>query len=264
VLTDQVVRAFGLQVYGTPDPRTYGASGDLGSDDPDVVTKVQTQAAADALGKLDRSLYLDLLVAHEPVEADLMSDSLGPTVRATASGHVHQQNAESDLQDGDHIRLVEGTTGLGGLLRNGGDDPMEFSILSVGTNCQYTRIIRYQLADPALPDLTRGETYGNNSAFDVHYFEPQPINADRTCSPDDTIGEPVPASATNLATVQEWSSAELSEESLATPEEVTPEPVSTADEAGDASIAATAGTSTPSEATNPSPSESASASPTTP
>ena len=50
VLDDEVVDAYGLQVYGTPDPRTYGAKGDLGSDDPDVVTKVQTDAAATAAG----------------------------------------------------------------------------------------------------------------------------------------------------------------------------------------------------------------------
>lgn len=256
VLDQEVVTAMGLQIYGVGDPRTYGAPGDAGSDDVETVTRVQTEAATAAVENLNRDTYFDLLLAHEPIMADTMATTLGPSIRATGSGHVHRQNETSDLQssDRDYIRLVEGTTGLGGLLRNGGGDPMEFSILSVGTNCQYTRIIRYQLADPALPDETRAETYGNNSAFDVHYFQPQPIREDRTCSVDTGIDEPQPASATDLATVQDWSSLELTPESLATPDEVTPDPVSTADEAGDASIAATAGDTTPTEATNPSPS----------
>ncbi|MBT0772760.1 metallophosphoesterase [Kineosporia sp. J2-2] len=262
VLDQEVVTAMGLQIYGVGDPRTYGAGGDAGSDDVDTVTRIETAAATSAVENLNRDTYFDLLLAHEPVMADAMATTLGQSVRATSSGHVHHQNDTADLQTDDrgHIRLVEGTTGLGGLLADAGD-PMEFSILSVGTNCQYTRIIRYQLADPALPDETRAETYGNNSAFDVHYFEPQQLKDDRTCSADDGIATPVPASATNLATVQDWSSAELTEESLATPDEVTPEPVSTADEAGDASIAATAGDSTPSEATGSTPSGSATPSP---
>ncbi|GAA3606038.1 hypothetical protein GCM10022223_22360 [Kineosporia mesophila] len=258
VLDQEVVNAMGLQVYGVGDPRTYGASGDAGSDNVDIVTKLETAAATTAVQNLNRDTYFDLLLAHEPVMADAMATTLGQSVRATSSGHVHHQNDTDDLQRSDrgHIRLVEGTTGLGGLLADAGD-PMEFSILSVGTNCQYTRIIRYQLADPALPDQTRADTYGNNSAFDVHYFEPQPIKDDRTCSADAGVGDPVPAGATNFATVQDWSTAKLTQESLATPDEITPDPVSTADEAGDASIAATAGGTTPSEATNPTPSESA-------
>ncbi len=265
VLDQEVVKAMGLQIYGVGDPRPYGAGGDAGSDNVDTVTKIETAAATPAVQNRNRAPDLDLLLAHEPVMADAMATTLGPSIRATGSGHVHHQNDTADLQrsDRDYIRLVEGTTGLGGLLADAGD-PMEFSILSVGTNCQYTRIIRYQLADPAIPDLTRGETYGNNSAFDVHYFQPQPIKDDRTCAADEGIGTPVPASASaGLATVQDWSSVKLTTDSLATPDKVAPDPVSTADEAGDASIAATAGDSTPSEATDPSlsPSPSDSATP---
>ncbi|GAB3242811.1 metallophosphoesterase [Kineosporia babensis] len=258
VLDQEVVSAMGLQIYGVGDPRTYGAPGDAGSDDVEVVTRIETEAALSAVENLNRETYFDLLLAHEPIMGDTMATTLGPSVRAIGSGHVHHQNETADLQssDRDYIRLIEGTTGMGGLLRETGD-PMEFSILSVGTNCQYTRIIRYKLADPALPDLTRGETYGNNSAFDVHYFQPQDINAERTCAVEDGIDEAVPASATNLATVQEWSSLQLNDDALATPDEVTPDPVSTADEAGDNAIRDDAGDSTPSEATNPSPSETA-------
>lgn len=251
VLDQQVITAMGLQIYGVADPRTYGASGDAGSDNVDVVSRIESAAATEALQNLDRETYFDLLMAHEPIMADELADALGPSVRANAAGHVHRQNDTSDLQtsDRDYIRLVEGTTGLGGLLADSGD-PMEFSILSVGTNCQFTRIIRYQLADPAIPDETLGATYGNNSAFEVHYFEPQAIADDRTCSADEGVGEPVAAAAADtFATVQDWSTADLSGDALTTPDEVSPEPVSTEDEAGDASIAATAGDSTPSAAT---------------
>ena len=249
VLDDQVVDAFGLQVYGTPDPRTYGAPGDLGSDDPDVVTRVQTSAAAAALAKLDRSTYLDLLLAHEPVEADAMTATLGPTVRAQASGHVHRQNPESDLQDGSHIRLVEGTTGLGGLLRVGGDDPMSFSILSVAPDCQFTRIVRYQLADPALSNDDAATSFGENSSFVVHYFDPQEMAADRTCSASSGLREPVAADTPGVfATLAEWGPPGAS---VPTGTAVsTPAEVGSADESGDADVNQTPG-ATPSATPSP-------------
>ena len=179
VLGDQVVEADGLQIYGTPDPRTYGAAGDAGSDDPKVVTRVEGAAAAAALEHLDRSVYLDLLLAHEPVEADVLATTLGPAVHAQASGHLHHQNSEGDLQSSGHsdIRLVEGSTGLGGLLADAGD-PMEFSILSVTVNCQFTRLARYALADPSLP---ASDAFGQSSSLLVHYFSRQQVAPDRRC-----------------------------------------------------------------------------------
>ncbi|MHA3704464.1 metallophosphoesterase [Jatrophihabitans sp. YIM 134969] len=242
VLTDQIVTAFGLQVYGTPDPRTYGASGELGSDNPETVTRVQTRAAADALDKLDRSTYLDLLLAHEPVEADLMSASLGPTVRAQASGHVHRQNAESDLQRDGRISLVEGTTGLGGLLRVGGDDPMSFSILSVAPSCQFTRIVRYQLADPALSNDDAATSFGENSSFVVHYFDRQNMAGDRTCSASGSVSDPRPADdGDGFATLADWGppGAEVPTDT----DVPRPDPISSDDETGDADVNSTPGAS---------------------
>ena len=52
VLDGQVVRALGLQVYGTPDPRTYGAAGRRRlATTRTVVTRIETAAAGDALGR---------------------------------------------------------------------------------------------------------------------------------------------------------------------------------------------------------------------
>ena len=234
VLDGQILPALGLQIYGTADPRTYGAPGAAGSDSPDVVTDIETRAAATALTGINRSTYLDLLLAHEPIEADSLAATLGVGVRAEAAGHVHKQNADSDLQSAgrDAIRLVEGTTGLGGLLANAGD-PMSFSVLSVGTDCQFTRIVRYQLADPALPSESRVSAFGNDSSFDVRYFEPQPITTTRRCSTADGIGRPVPASATDLATVEQWHTGPVPR---AQPSLVTPGPVGSADEAGDQQV----------------------------
>lgn len=85
ILDGQIVTALGLQIFGTADPRTYGAAGDAGSDAPAAVTRIETAAASDALAGLNRSTYLDLLMAHEPVEADAIATTLGPSVRAQAS-----------------------------------------------------------------------------------------------------------------------------------------------------------------------------------
>jgi len=239
VLDGQVVRALGLQVYGTPDPRTYGAAGPAGSDDPAVVTKIETAAAADAVAGLRRSTYLDLLLAHEPVEADAISKTLGPTVRAQASGHLHVQNAEKDLQHGSHLRLVEGTTGLGGLLADAGD-PMSFSILSVAPDCQYTRIVRYQLADPALPAESATTRFGENSSYTVHYFDRQEMSTQRSCSATDGVSAPVSALDPALRTLAEWG---VAGQVVPTGTAVaTPSPVSSGDEIPDRAVSPTATT----------------------
>lgn len=233
VLDGTILAAFGLQIYGTADPRVYGAPGDLGSDDPAVVTRVETQAATEALAGLNRSTYLDLLLAHEPVEADALATALGPGVRAQASGHVHRQNPVSDLQrtDRDSIRLVEGTTGIGGLLADSGDS-MEFSIMSVASNCQFTRIVRYQMQDPALPTAAIS-SFGTNSSFVAHYFQQQQISADRVCSTGLGMADPVPAGSTSLRTVEQWATEAMP---AATESVQTPSPVSSSDEAGDRSV----------------------------
>lgn len=249
VLDNQVVKALGLQVYGTPDPRTYGAGGDAGSDDPAVVTRIETRAAADAVAGLRRSTYLDLLLAHEPVEADAISKTLGPTVRAQASGHVHQQNAEKDLQHGSHLRLVEGTTGLGGLLADAGD-PMSFSILSVAPDCQFTRIVRYQLADPALPAESATTRFGENSSYTVHYFDRQSMATNRSCSSTAGVSAPFSALDPSLRTLAEWGApGQVVPSGSAV---ATPSPVTSGDEVPDQAVSPTA-TSPATPATPPAP-----------
>jgi calcineurin-like phosphoesterase family protein len=234
VLDGQMLTALGLQIYGIADPRTYGAAGAAGSDDPQVVTGIETRAAVGALTGVNRSTYIDLLLAHEPVMADTLAGTLGAAVRAEAAGHVHRQNPDGDLQSPgrEAIRLVEGTTGLGGLLAEAAA-PMSFSVLSVGTDCQFTRIVRYQLADPALPATSRLSAFGNDSSFDVRYFRPQPITTTRRCSTADGIGTPVVASSGALATVEQWHAGELPDEERGL---VTPGPVGSADEQGDQSV----------------------------
>ena len=235
VLDGRVVAVDGLQIYGTADPRTYAASGDAGSDAPDTVTRIEAKAAAEALAGLDRTAYLDLLLAHEPVKADLMATTLGASVRAQASGHLHHQNAEGDLQKSgrDDLRLIEGSTGLGGLFANAGD-PMEFSILTVAANCQFTRIVRYSLSDPALPAETRVASFGQSSSFTVHYFSRQPVAANRLCSASAGLGPVLDARSPDLHSVREWAAA-------ATPARTdaplaSPSPVKSDDEAGDATV----------------------------
>ena len=234
VLDGQVVQADGLQLYGVADPRDYGAAGDAGSDAPEVVTRLEAAAAGRALAAIDRRTFVDLLMAHEPVEADVIAGTLGTSVRAQASGHTHHQNAEDDLQRRGHdLRLVEGTTGLGGLFADAGD-PLEFSILSVTADCQFTRIVRYALSDPALPAETQTASFGQSSSFGVHYFRPQAISPTRSCSRAAGVGEPVDARSSRPPTIAEWG---LAADAPASPAPVvSPSPVRSADETGDARV----------------------------
>src|SRR5207245_1592440 len=127
---------------------------------------------------------------HEPVAARELRDQRPGRIRQTASGHLHKQNSAGDLQDGDGtIDLVEGSTGAGGLdnIYRGGDrPPIEFSIESVGTDCQFTRIVRFQInsaqptsaQEPATP-----QAYGDDVTASTIYFRPQDLGTGRVCGP---------------------------------------------------------------------------------
>jgi hypothetical protein len=119
-------------------------------------------------------------------------DELPGQVRQTVSGHVHAQNDSDDLQDDDGIDLVEGSTGAGGLdniVRGTARPPIEFSIESVGEDCQFTRVIRFSIAPSQDTEiLTEGaatgntpQAYGDDVTASTVYFRPQDVDPDRTC-----------------------------------------------------------------------------------
>jgi predicted MPP superfamily phosphohydrolase len=195
------VSAFGLTVAGLPDPRVYGGPGAYGADDTHVTDPLERSAVDDAVADLSGGSAgstrgagspdgetFDIFATHEPVAAGELRDQLPGRIRQTASGHLHKQNAPGDLQHGDgSIDLVEGSTGAGGLdniVRGEDRPPIEFSIESVGADCQFTRIVRFQInsaqptsaQEPATP-----QAYGDDVTASTIYFRPQALATGRSC-----------------------------------------------------------------------------------
>jgi hypothetical protein len=137
---------------------------------------------------------VDIFATHEPVAAAELRTVLPGRIRQTVAGHVHHQNDPGDLQHGDAIDLVEGSTGAGGLdniVRGAERPPIEFSIESVATDCQFTRIVRFQIDAP--PDGTTSsagtpQAYGDDVTASTVYFTPQQVAADRTCGTQLRLG----------------------------------------------------------------------------
>jgi hypothetical protein len=132
-------------------------------------------------------------------------EALPGRVRQTVSGHVHAQNGSDDIQNGGELDLVEGSTGAGGLdniVRGTARPPIEFSIESVGANCQFTRVVRFQIApgdtpagvtaDPATLNNAGPQAYGDNVTASTVYFRPQDVAGDRTCGTEFGIGSEQP------------------------------------------------------------------------
>jgi predicted MPP superfamily phosphohydrolase len=216
------VQAFGLTVAGLSDPRVYGAPGAYGADDDATVDPLQQQAVRSAVGTVPAasdggttpspspaaaaeggaSAPIDVFAVHEPVAAEAVRAALPGAVRQTVSGHVHKQNSSAKLQDGDGaIDLVEGSTGAGGLdniVRGSKQPPIEFSIESVGEDCQFTRVIRFQIAASAGTGTTADATgttpgaYGDDVTASTVYFRPQGIAAGRTCGTQLGLGAEQP------------------------------------------------------------------------
>jgi hypothetical protein len=209
-VTAGIVQAYGLTIAGLSDPRVYGASGAYGADDRSVVDPLQQDAVHAAVGADattadgaatssaapggDGSAArrpIDIFAVHEPVAAEALREALPGVIRQTASGHVHKQNGSDEIQQGGTaIDLVEGSTGAGGLdniVRGNKRPPIEFSIESVGEDCQFTRVIRFSIAASTDTGTTADATgttpgaYGDDVTASTVYFRPQDIAADRSC-----------------------------------------------------------------------------------
>jgi hypothetical protein len=222
-VTAGIVHAFGLTIAGLPDPRLYGGSGDSGSDDTKITTPLQQRAVDAAVGTEDPAAAgtssatasatassssapsgaadgrdgvpdVDIFMLHGPVGAREVRTVLGDRVRETAAGHQHQQNDPGDLQHGSGIDLIEGSTGAGGLdnITRGADrPPIEFSIESVGANCEFTDILRFQIQSaPAGTDAGTPQAYGDDVSVARVSFRPQGVPAGRTCGRQLGVGSP--------------------------------------------------------------------------
>jgi hypothetical protein len=221
-----VVEAFGLRIAGLSDPRVYGAPGVHGADDPSVTDPLEQEAVAaavapeetgdadgtsspssDTTGSADATASdepdpVDVFAVHEPVAAEAVREELPGLVRQTVSGHVHAQNESADVQDDDGaIDLVEGSTGAGGLdniVRGTDRPPIEFSIESVGADCQFTRVIRFSIVATGTTDATGTtgaptlQAYGDDVTASTVYFTPQQVDDGRTCGTQLGIGAEQP------------------------------------------------------------------------
>ncbi|WP_164700242.1 metallophosphoesterase [Modestobacter sp. KNN46-3] len=176
-------------VAGRDDPLVGDGSAVLDGID------AETGEPADALETID------VFAVHEPVAAEEVREVLPGRVRQTISGHVHAQNDSSEVQDEDGvIDLVEGSTGAGGLdniVRGTGRPPIEFSIVSVATDCQFTRVIRFSIesTQPVLvapPTADSPRDFGDDVTASTVYFRPQDIDPDRLCSTGLGISEERP------------------------------------------------------------------------
>ena len=183
-VTAQSVEVFGLTIAGVPDPRVYGASGVYGSDKGSVTDPLERRAVDSAVHGTGKSTRFDIFASHEPAAASQLIKDLPGQIRQTNVGHTHKQNSDKDIQSGSTISLVEGSTGAGGLdaINTGTTPPpVEFSIESVATNCQFTKIVRFQLQNPSQAETDVESTYGQNVTATTVYLQPQKIDSERTC-----------------------------------------------------------------------------------
>ncbi len=203
-ITAGVIEAYGLTIVGMSDPRTYGGPGVYGSDVGSVVGPLQRKIAAEALAPLtdedvDDRPFLDIVATHGPVMAEEARTLLGDRIRQTNSGHRHRQNDAAEIQDDSGIDLIEGSTGAGGLdvIGRGSErPPAAFSIESVAIDCQFTRVVRFQISPSGAAGAATGEVEPTNAGSNVTastiYLQPQDIDEGRTCSTALGLGQVAP------------------------------------------------------------------------
>jgi predicted MPP superfamily phosphohydrolase len=176
----QEVTANGLIIAGVPDPRVYGGGGAYGSDKDSETDPLEKSAVDAAVKGMSRSAHVDVFATHEPVAAKELAKELPGQIRQLNAGHTHAQNKEDEVQTGSLITLIEGSTGAGGLDNiSSNPPPVEFSIESVASNCQFTKVVRFQLA--AGDSTDSGATYGQRVSATTIYLKPQDVDSLRFC-----------------------------------------------------------------------------------
>ena len=190
----QDLTIYGLDIAAVPDPRVYGGVGDFGAEDDATVNKLEKQAMDAAVADVSPDRLFDIFATHEPVAVQELLKKLPDQIRQANSGHTHKQNGDEGIQKGSTIQLVEGSTGAGGLdqLNRGlPQAPIEFSIESVAANCQFTRLVRFQITgtSPADPGQMSAGDLPQVSAS-THYLRPQKIGEQRQCGT--SLGQTAP------------------------------------------------------------------------
>jgi predicted MPP superfamily phosphohydrolase len=184
----QQLSVFGLTVGALPDPRVYGGPADYGSNDGDVVHRLERKAVDDAVHDAARTQQFDIFATHEPVAADQLRKDLPGQIRQTNSGHEHAQNSDAKVQHDGRIDLVEGSTGAGGLDNINGAaaaPPIEFSIESVAANCQFTKVVRFQLVGAPPAATNAAPSSGQQVTASTLYLNSQKLDDGRLCTLDE-------------------------------------------------------------------------------
>jgi predicted MPP superfamily phosphohydrolase len=184
-VTAQQLSIYGLTIGAMPDPRVYGGSADYGSNDGAVVRRLEHAAVDDAVKGASPTEQFDIFATHEPVAADQLTKDLPGQIRQTNAGHLHAQNKDSKVQHDGRIDLVEGSTGAGGLdhiNRDTTQPPVEFSIESVATNCQFTKIVRFQLVGPLPSTTNTTPSTGQQVTASTLYLNRQKLDDTRICT----------------------------------------------------------------------------------
>jgi predicted MPP superfamily phosphohydrolase len=195
-VTGSKLSAYGLTIAGAPDPRVYGASGPSGSDKDQVTDPLERDAMDAVADTAGPDTKFDIFATHEPPAAKELTKKLPKRIRQTNSGHTHEQNKIGDIQSGENINLVEGSTGAGGLDHiMGKASPIEFSIESVAASCQFTKLLRFQVADPAMAQTANPVAAREDVTVSTVYLAPQKVSANRYCGTSAGIGR-----VTDLAT----------------------------------------------------------------
>jgi hypothetical protein len=190
----QQLGAYGLTVAALPDPRVYGGPGEYGAADDARVNPLEQRAVDAAVSDIPKDSSFDIFATHEPVAVAELVKKLGNQIRQTDAGHTHAQNAESDIQKkGAPINLVEGSTGAGGLDQlNRGQPPSatEFSIESVASSCQFTKVVRFQIsgAAPSSASDVASRVFPQVTAS-TQYLKPQDVTG-RVCGTTLGVGQP--------------------------------------------------------------------------
>ncbi len=182
----QQLTAYGLHIAAVPDPRVYGAAGPDGSNTPSVVDPLERSAVDKAVKGVPATDTFDIFATHEPTAAQELLKDLPGQIRQVDSGHLHQQNAPSSVQHNGVIDLVEGSSGAGGLKQVGIEAtpvPIEFSIESVAADCQFTKVVRFQVtgADPTAPSPDPTGNSGENVTANTIYLNKQNVADGRQC-----------------------------------------------------------------------------------
>jgi predicted MPP superfamily phosphohydrolase len=190
----QQLSAYGLTIAALPDPRVYGGPGDYGAADDARVNPLEHEAVDAAASGIPKESGFDIFATHEPVAVAELVKKLGKQIRQTNAGHTHAQNADSDIQKkGAPINLVEGSTGAGGLdqlNRQQPPSPTEFSIESVASSCQFTKVVRFQISGAA-PSSTSDVAAGAlpQVTASTQYLKPQDVTG-RVCGTTLGVGQP--------------------------------------------------------------------------